>query len=122
MARKPSSLPPSPAMAIACAALLAATGGLAIAATSRSSPVIRACANKKTGALRLAIRCKRNERRVSWNQIGPAGGKGERGSRGLVGLKGLPGAVGGPGGAGPQGPHTRWIAVQVITKCGPPGR
>jgi hypothetical protein len=75
MGRKLSSLAPSPAMAISVAALLAASGGLAVAANS-SGPVIRACANKRTGVLRLASKCRRGERPVSWNQIGPVGGTG----------------------------------------------
>ena len=47
-----------PAIAVAVIALLAALGGYALAASS-SNPVIRACANKKTGALRVASRCRR---------------------------------------------------------------
>jgi hypothetical protein len=87
-------------MAIASLALLATGGGIALAASS-GSPVIRACANKKSGALRLATRCKRSERGVSWNLIGPGG---ERGPRGFTGVKGPTGASGATGGAGPQGP------------------
>jgi hypothetical protein len=87
-------------MAIASLALLATGGAVALAA-SPGGPAIRACANKKTGALRLATRCKRSERRVSWNQAGPAG---ERGPRGFTGAKGGAGATGGAGGTGPQGP------------------
>jgi hypothetical protein len=103
MARKLSSLTPFRAWLIGVAALLAASGGLAVAATS-SGPVIRACANKKTGALRLASRCHRKERRVSWNQTGPAGPQGARGPTGTRGSSGATGAAGGTGGTGPQGP------------------
>ena len=90
MARKLSSLVPSPAVVVALAALLAALSGLAIPAGS-SSPVIRACANKKTGVLRLAKKCRRSERSVSWNQTGP------KGPRGLAGPAGPAGATGAPG-------------------------
>ena len=85
-------------MAISVAALLAASGGLAVAASS-SGPVIRACANKKTGGLRLASKCRRGERSVSWNQVGPAGAAGKTGATGVAGAVGATGAQGlqGPG-------------------------
>lgn len=72
MLRRPS---PSPAIVAAIAAVVAVSGGLAVAsATSvRRSPIIRACANKKAGALRLASKCKPKERFVYWNQKGPVG-------------------------------------------------
>jgi hypothetical protein len=64
----------------ACAGLLAAGGaGWALGATGASS--IHACASKKNGALRLAARCGRKERAVSWSVQGPAGGPGQPGQR-----------------------------------------
>jgi hypothetical protein len=98
MHRIPSSLTPSPAMAVALAALLAASGGLAMAATS-SSPVIRACVSKKTGALRVANKCRHGERSISWNQRGPEGPVG-KGTPGATGSPGIPGASGATGPAG----------------------
>jgi hypothetical protein len=80
-------------MAVALVALLVASTGWAIAATSQS-PVIRACANKKTGALRLASKCRRSERRVSWNVQGPAGLRGPAGRPGTNGANGARGANG----------------------------
>jgi Collagen triple helix repeat (20 copies) len=105
MARRLSFLTPSRAIAAASVAALAVSGGLALAATS-SSPVIRACANKKTGALRLASKCHHNERRISWNQTGLQGSPGAQGPRGLAGARGLTGATGvtgATGGTGAQG-------------------
>ena len=93
-----SFLMPSPAMAVAVAALLAAGTGLAVAASS-SSPVIRACANKKTGVLRLANKCRKSERSVSWNQSGV------QGPQGLTGATGAPGATGAQGNEGQRGPQ-----------------
>ena len=55
MLRKLSFRAPSPAMAVALVALVAASSGFAWAATA-SGPVIRACADKKSGALRLAAK------------------------------------------------------------------
>jgi hypothetical protein len=106
MRRVLSSLKPSPAMAIAVTALLVASTGWAIAATS-TNPVIRACANKKTGALRLASKCRHRERSVSWNVQGPAGlpgAKGQPGVRGFAGVQGIAGAQGLRGLTGATGP------------------
>jgi hypothetical protein len=97
MRRSVSFLIPSPAMGVALAAALAATAGLAVAASS-SSGVIRACANKKTGALRIARKCRHGERSVSWSKAGPAGRPGPAGATGATGAAGAAGA------AGPQGP------------------
>ncbi len=94
----------SPSMLLALAALVAASAGLAVAATS-AGPLIRACANKRTGALRIASRCHHNERVVTWNKAGPQGQQGPQGGRGLRGLAGTGGAAGAVGGTGPQGPQ-----------------
>jgi hypothetical protein len=103
MRRRLSFLIPSPAMAVAVAALVAACCGLAVAASS-SSPVIRACANKKTGALRLANKCRKGERGVSWSQTGPQGARGLAGVNGINGATGQQGGEGLQGKEGPQGP------------------
>jgi hypothetical protein len=87
-------------MAVAVAALFAACGGFALAATT-VGPVIRACADKKSGALRLGTKCGRGESSVSWNRVGP---QGKRGATGLQGPQGAEGPAGTAGAAGPQGP------------------
>ena len=80
-------------------ALLTA-GGLAIA----SGPaVISACANKQTGALRLAQRCTDSERAVTWGQTGPRGAQGPRGATGPRGESGPPGQAGPSGESGLAG-------------------
>ena len=98
MRHRLSLLIPSPAMAVAIAVLLAACGGLALAATP-SSPVIKACANKRSGALRIARRCRHGERFLTWNV------QGTQGNRGLAGLRGFKGATGATGATGPTGPQ-----------------
>jgi hypothetical protein len=113
MRRILSSLVPSPAMTVALAALLAACSGLAVAATS-SSPVIRACANKKTGALRLASKCRRSERSVSWNQTGLTGAAGLTGAPGATGKEGSPGKEGKAGPAGPTNVTVREGKLESI--------
>jgi hypothetical protein len=99
MRRRLSFLMPSPAMAVAVAALLAACTGLAVAAGS-SSQVIHACANKKTGALRIAntSKCRHGELPVRWNLTGP---QGPAGPAGVAGAKGESGPLGQEGQQGP---------------------
>ena len=100
------SLKPSPALAVALAALLAASTGWAVAATS-TSPVIRACANKKTGALRLATKCRKSERSLSWNKEGLPGHQGPTGTVGAVGATGAAGAKGETGTVNTSGFYTK---------------
>lgn len=71
---------PSPSMAVAITALVlvAGGGGWAVAA-QQSASTIRACVNKRSGAIRLATRCRRGERKLSWNTIGPSGARGPSG-------------------------------------------
>jgi hypothetical protein len=76
-------------------ALLALGGGYA--AASSGGGAIHACANGSNGALRLANKCTRGERRVRWGTRGP---KGNTGATGAAGPQGAQGAV---GPAGPQG-------------------
>ena len=55
-----------------------------------SNSTIKACANKKTGAMRYIAKgaCKKTERPLSWNQMG------QQGLSGAPGAKGEPGAIG----------------------------
>jgi hypothetical protein len=85
------------------AVFAAASAGVAVAATS-SPTLIRACANRKSGALRLSSRCHRNERHVNWDQKGPQGSRGARGATGPRGSAGAAGAKGTTGPTGPAGP------------------
>ena len=96
---------PSPAMVVALLALVAAMGGLAIAANqSATTQKIRACYSKKTGDLRIVKgtqRCRRNEQALRWNKrgrrgvAGPAGTKGDQGEQGPKGDPGAPAGFGG---------------------------
>src|SRR5690348_2099703 len=75
------------------------------AATSpeRADQNITACANTKTGVLRLATAtkpCTTSESAVSWDPNGPEGKQGETGPAGPAGPKG---DTGQPGQQGPQG-------------------
>jgi hypothetical protein len=73
----------------------AAGGGLAFAASSGGT--LHGCANKKTGALRLASKCSKREKKVSWNVRGPRGVAGPAGATGSAGAAGSAGVTGPPG-------------------------
>jgi|1185.fasta_scaffold10029_2 hypothetical protein len=102
---------------------LALVAGVALAAqpggTHRTTGVVSACVNKKSGIVRIAGACRSSERRLSWNvagdrgaagspgaagPAGPAGPAGAAGAKGDAGAPGAVGAVGPAGAAGPQGP------------------
>jgi hypothetical protein len=55
---------------------------------------MRACADRKTGAMRYIDkgRCKRTERALTWNQVGPQGLQGATGAQGPAGLTGAAGS------------------------------
>jgi hypothetical protein len=63
------------------AVTLAMVGGVS-AATAATHASIKACANKRTGELRLAKSCHHDEKRVTWAAQGPRGAKGARGPAG----------------------------------------
>jgi hypothetical protein len=82
-------------------ALVAA--GLSFGAASDQS--VTACVKKNTGAARLLVRgrCNNRETKVSWNLRGATGTKGSTGARGLPGDGGPPGLAGSPGEDGRAG-------------------
>jgi hypothetical protein len=63
-----------------------------------NSTTIVACANKKTGALRIAYKaCSKKENNVTWGVTGPQGATGATGAQGATGAtgpQGTPGAAG----------------------------
>jgi hypothetical protein len=71
---------PSPAMAVALAALALALGGVAFAAIPDSTGTIHACYQKRNGNLRVveSDECRAGEWSLSWSQSGPGGGTGAR--------------------------------------------
>lgn len=90
-----------PVAVVALLALGVASVG-ALAATSSGS-TISSCVKKKGGSIRIvhaSTRCRHNERKLTWNAIGPAG---PRGLRGFTGLRGATGATGSAGAAGVNG-------------------
>lgn len=73
--------------------LVVAGSGWAFAATAASNKVIHACAAKRGGALRLAGKCSKTERAVTWNVQGVPGKNGFNGTNGTNGTDGAPGAT-----------------------------
>lgn len=96
----------TPSMAVALLALVVATSGVALAAGSNSSPTIKACESHKGGALYLAKKCRRHDKRVTWSVAGPQGAQGAEGAQGPQGAQGAQGAQGPQGPQGIQGPAT----------------
>jgi hypothetical protein len=82
---------------IATLALVAAVGGGSYAVAASSGGTIKACAKKRVGTLRLASKCRKSERPISWNAVGPAG------PAGPAGAPGAPGAAGAAGKDGKDG-------------------
>jgi hypothetical protein len=70
-----------------------------------SDATIKACANKKTGVMRYISKgkCKKTEKALSWNQMGPQGLPGSSGAAGAKGDVGAAGAKGDVGAAGTNG-------------------
>jgi hypothetical protein len=85
------------ALAVSCVALLLTISGAAVAATAGGSKQISACVKAKGGAFYEAKKCGRGDRRLTWNQTGPAGVTGATGGTGPQGPPGTPGTAGTPG-------------------------
>jgi hypothetical protein len=102
-----SRLRPSPALVVALFAVVLAAGGVAVGATKPDSKKIVACADDRSGVLRLAEKekCPKGDKRVAWrvNGAGPAGPAGPAGQDGLDGLDGSSGVDGVDGEDGTPG-------------------
>jgi len=62
--------------------------------------VLTVCINKKTGAIKVAEKCSKQERKTTLGGVGPQGLQGEKGDKGDTGAVGATGAT---GATGPQG-------------------
>lgn len=93
---------------VGVAGVLIGAGGLALAASSGG--VLHACASNRTGALRLATRCAKRERSVTWNVQGRQGPPGTAGTPGAQGPQGSQGPQGLQGVQGPTGPSNAYFS------------
>jgi hypothetical protein len=113
---------------LAAALAVAAIGGGALAAAARndaSQTVIKACAHRVNGKLRLAGpagSCRPNERAISWNVQGPSGPPGPAGPPGATGARGATGPAGPAGPAGAAGPAGPAGARGPTGPAGPAGQ
>jgi hypothetical protein len=88
--------------AVATVCLMAVVGAVTASAfgafaTGSASGKITACVKKSgrsKGSMRLASKCRKGERRVSWNSAGVQGSTGPAGAPGRDGAPGAPGADG----------------------------
>ena len=88
---------------VAFAAALAAGASVTFGQGSTAGKPLRACVDKKTGAIYMVkpgVRCGTKRRVATWNirgKTGPAGEAGPAGERGAQGAAGAPGARGARG-------------------------
>jgi Lamin Tail Domain len=88
------------ALLVAAIAAVAAAAFVRGASSQNGGGVIHSCKHKSTGQLRAVAdpsRCRKSERPLSWNAVGPAG------PQGPAGAQGDPGPPGPEGPAGPKG-------------------
>lgn len=76
--------------------ITAASVGVVSFANAAGDATLKACANKKSGAMRYISKgsCKKTEKLLSWSQMGPQGAPGIAGETGIAGTKGDAGAAG----------------------------
>ena len=115
---------PSPALVVAVVALIAATGGWAVAAIPSSNGTITACYAKSGGAVRVVDakkKCKRSEKRLAFNQKGRDGKDGAAGTPGTPGQNGTNGANGTNGTNGTDATIPPVEERHVVGQAGQPG-
>lgn len=77
---------------------IAAASLIAVPTGAHAATAYKACANKKTGEMRLVLKgkkCKKGEKKLKWNTSGPPGAtgpQGQQGPQGAAGVTGPPGA------------------------------
>ena len=94
---------PSVATIISIAALVFGMSGWAVAASVGGAGTIHSCYRKVGGTLRIAAKCFKTEKVLTWNQQGPRGLQGIQGQQGPQGPPGSPGAPGTNGVNGTKG-------------------
>ena len=106
------------------AVVVAIGGGTFAIAQSASTGTINGCVHKRSGVMRVPAqgkKCKRIERAIAWNIVGPAGQNGAPGAKGETGSTGPAGANGANGAIGPTGPKGADGADGADGATGPKG-
>jgi len=91
--------------------------GVALATIPGRGGVIYACHQKNNGMLRVVDdvkECRKSERALAWNQVGPPGPVGPTGPAGQLGPTGPTGTAGPIGPLGPTGPEGPSAARETI--------
>jgi hypothetical protein len=89
--------------------------------------VLTVCINKKTGAIKVANKCSKEERKTTLGGVGPQGPQGAQGERGEVGAvgpvgpQGVTGDIGPAGEQGIQGPAGEQGIQGLVGPQGPKG-
>lgn len=96
------------------ALVLVIMSGVALASGSSGAAVIRACVDKRTGAVRIVGvqsggKCRTSERTLSWNSQGIQGATGATGPQGATGSQGPQGIRGPQGATGPGATETSYV-------------
>jgi hypothetical protein len=92
----------TPVPLIAIVAVLIGGGAFALATSSSGvGGTINACVHKQGGALYVARKCNKGDKKLKWNEVGPTGA---RGAEGPTGAQGSAGPQGKAGSEGPPGP------------------
>jgi hypothetical protein len=81
------------AVLIAACLVGAAGGAWAVTAKLTASDLVKGCVKTKGGTLRIASKCKRGEKPISWHKNGPRGTQGSLGTTGSTGPQGVKGAL-----------------------------
>jgi hypothetical protein len=99
--------------------ITAVSVGAVTLVNASSDSTIRACADKKSGNMRLITRgsCKKTETLLSWNQMGPQGLPGPTGARGSTGATGPAGNTG-PAGSNATVETINWNFPYLTTSWG----
>ena len=104
-----------------------------VAEEASQGEVLSVCINKKTGVIRAANKCSRDERKTVLGGVGPQGPKGDVGPQGIqgvpgpqgvkgdVGPQGIQGQQGNAGPVGPQGPKGDTGSQGIQGATGPQG-
>lgn len=100
----------SKAGAVVLAAAILSAGGGAYALASSWGGTITVCVSHENGTLYKAKKCRRHDRKLSWNRRGETGARGLTGARGPQGPPGVTGDSGPQGAQGPVGPSNGYFA------------
>lgn len=86
------------------ALLSASLNNYSFAEEPSQGEILTVCISKKTGLIKVATKCTKEERRTTLGGVGPQGPKGDIGPQGNQGVTGPQGPKGDAGSQGPQGP------------------